>query len=316
MFALLSTRPLHIIFLAGLFISVTACSTTPSITTHRFSEEPIKSVEILIPKETLLNQSLQIQATRYLRDQVASRIKIKNKFSKRQTDGMSHVLGKTVTYNCKNQLCNIMIEFTNGKHMDKFGRFMTTQNINLPISFKKKSRFMFKDQYTATIEIPSTLTLEKKSRPIFGASSPLLSDSRIKQELSNLTSIPSSGFLDNYNRQLAAEKLHIEREKERKIAELQKKKELEEYVRQLARDFREIALLSKSVGEKICSSNNMFGYVERLASNNIQIRLRGTAKNKDDYYFFDSKRRGSFKYSKTSEIIWAPKNDWAKCHFD
>jgi len=316
MLSFLSKRPLHSIFLASLFIILTACSTTPSITTHRFSEEPIKNVEILVPKETLLSPSLQIQSTRYLRDQVSSRIKIKNKFSKRQTDGMSHVLGKTVTYNCKKQLCSIVVEFTNGKHMDRFGHFMTTQHINFPISFKKKSRFMFKDEYVATIEIPSTLTLEKKSRPIFGASSPLLNDSRIKQELSNLTSIPRSGFLDNYKRQLAAEKLLKERERERKLEELQKKKELEEYVRQLARDFREIALLGKSIGEKVCSSNNRFGYVERLANNNIQIRLRGTAKNKGDYFFFDAKRPSNFTYSKTSEIIWAPKNDWAKCYFD
>jgi len=79
--------------------------------------------------------------------------------------------------------------------------------------------------------------------------------------------------------------------------------------------FSKLSKDSKEVGQKVCSSSNEFGYVERINNSRIQIRLAGKAKIEDRNFFF-RKDAARYKYEIDTSIIWDLSKHWANCSFN
>jgi len=126
------------------------------------------------------------------------------------------------------------------------------------------------------------------------------------------------------------------RETEERLAE-QRRLEAEE--RLLPQKFNELATRSKTVGDKVCRKDNLYGFVEGVSGSRIQVRVLGQVfeqeistlestivdgptfrvieepKNAADYYFFRSGYK-SFKAREINEIGWFESKDFAECSFD
>lgn len=82
----------------------------------------------------------------------------------------------------------------------------------------------------------------------------------------------------------------------------------------MERAFINAATTSKAVGIEICSKDNRFGYVERIAADRIQVRVIGQIYNRPNYYFYNDTDRG--RWEKAERIIWDASDNWGKCVFD
>lgn len=139
----------------------------------------------------------------------------------------------------------------------------------------------------------------------------------------------------------AAEKAQRKAKLEKREAEnrLAEQRRLEAEERLLSQKFNELAIRSKTVGDKVCRKDNLYGFVEGVSGNKIQVRVLGQVfeqeistlestilngpsfrvvgepKNAADYYFFRSGDK-SFKAREINEIGWFDSRDFAECGFD
>lgn len=83
---------------------------------------------------------------------------------------------------------------------------------------------------------------------------------------------------------------------------------------QLARDrFATRAREDKPVGLQVCSSDNLFGYVQQAGSGNLMVQVVGGA-HLPPYGFFQEANR-DFVSQKLDETRWYPSEMWARCSF-
>lgn len=103
--------------------------------------------------------------------------------------------------------------------------------------------------------------------------------------------------------------------------ELNKKRQaIEEYSNSqlvLETKYYQMVNLKKEVGDKVCTNNNFFGYVENINNEKMKVNIIGRVDSQSSYYFFKNEVvYSSFKYSKVPEpIVWANASEWAKCNF-
>ena len=139
----------------------------------------------------------------------------------------------------------------------------------------------------------------------------------------------------------AAEKAQRKAELEKREAEemLAEQRRLEAEERLLPQKFNELATRSKTVGDKVCRKDNLYGFVEGISGSRIQVRVLGQVfeqeistlestivdgptfrvieepKSAADYYFFRSGDK-SFRAREINEIGWFESKDFAECSFD
>jgi hypothetical protein len=129
-----------------------------------------------------------------------------------------------------------------------------------------------------------------------------------------------------YAKDIEAERLKLEEEKlkqEQKIAflEVERKKRLEKenkiYLKK-QEYYKRLVLLPKSVGEQVCTIDNLFGYVEATSDDKIKVNVIGKPKHEHTYYFFESNNvHNLYSYDAAQvPLIWSQKNEWASCSFE
>ncbi len=80
--------------------------------------------------------------------------------------------------------------------------------------------------------------------------------------------------------------------------------------------FDEDRFANKNVGDRVCSADNKFGYVDEVNAEKIKVLLKGRASRQKPYYFFDVFKIGSRFYIETMETtIWDDFSSWAACSF-
>lgn len=75
------------------------------------------------------------------------------------------------------------------------------------------------------------------------------------------------------------------------------------------------AELPKKIGQKVCTYDNQFGYVEKIASSNIQIRRLGKVANEKEGFFFKESSKVFTYKTPENEIIWDESYKWGSCNF-
>lgn len=84
---------------------------------------------------------------------------------------------------------------------------------------------------------------------------------------------------------------------------------------QQARDlFNARANASKAVGEQVCTADNYFGYVQQVASDNLQVHVIGRGRL-EPYALFNNEDL-HFMSDRLEEPQWAPSQRWAQCNFN
>lgn len=118
----------------------------------------------------------------------------------------------------------------------------------------------------------------------------------------------------------------LEADNERRLAQVENEKQQRERMkakeRQLEQDKRDMAMrafkssstMPKTIGDKVCSADNVFGYVERMKGDKIQIRKVGRVQSQPHYFF--TNRNGRFSYLKDDRIIWDVTSKWGQCLFE
>lgn len=80
------------------------------------------------------------------------------------------------------------------------------------------------------------------------------------------------------------------------------------------KSFNELSLSRKDIGDKVCRGDNLYGFVEGVSGDKVQVRLVGKALDVDEYFFFG--KGGSFYSRDIKEIGWFESKDFAECSFD
>lgn len=106
---------------------------------------------------------------------------------------------------------------------------------------------------------------------------------------------------------------------------LKQKEREERHLQATKSHFNDIAIKSKSIGDKVCTPDNKFGFVENISNEKIKINIIGAVPSKQHYFFFNTNSTGSFPFDGSGsfsydkypvEYIWEDHVDWAKCNFD
>jgi|SRR5690554_749613 len=109
-----------------------------------------------------------------------------------------------------------------------------------------------------------------------------------------------------------------ESKRQRELAErnaLEREMQEEARIQAILDNWNNKKFTKKHVGEKVCTFDNQFGYVEKIADHKIQIRRLGKVPNKESGYFFDNKAK-SFTYNNAkNEMIWDDISNWGLCGF-
>lgn len=110
---------------------------------------------------------------------------------------------------------------------------------------------------------------------------------------------------------------YLKREKDEKRRRVEQSEKIKQEEIIVANTFAVAARAPKRVGDKVCSQHSVFGYIERISENKLQIRQVGKLPNEKSYYFFrPDYRADKFHYSRTDHaIIWASASEWAVCSF-
>jgi len=110
----------------------------------------------------------------------------------------------------------------------------------------------------------------------------------------------------------------IKREEERKRYEEMHRRAEEERLansrKMIIQTFDELSKRPKKIGDKVCRRDNLYGFVEGVSGDNVQVRLVGKALDVDEYFFFG--KGGSFYSRDIKEIGWFDSRDFAECGFD
>lgn len=148
---------------------------------------------------------------------------------------------------------------------------------------------------------------------------------------------------ERYVKERRAEEAKRKAEQERQERQEEKERQLElrrraEESRLLPQRFHELSMRPKKVGDKVCSRDNLHGFVENVSGSKIQVRLLGKVfeqevsrhapsfngipsqriiyeqKKAKEYYFF-REAQGAFKASVINEIHWFESSEFAECSF-
>jgi hypothetical protein len=118
-----------------------------------------------------------------------------------------------------------------------------------------------------------------------------------------------------------SEKMKAEREKELQREEL--KRALAEKAREdkaLARkntligSFNNAHKKGKSEGDVICSIDNRYGYLEKIAGKRIKVLFKGKLSNDYESYALFGSTYSTYNVVKENEMIWSDDSQWAKCN--
>ncbi|CAI4164033.1 hypothetical protein ALT1644_30016 [Alteromonas macleodii] len=71
-----------------------------------------------------------------------------------------------------------------------------------------------------------------------------------------------------------------------------------------------------NLGDKICSYDNVMGFVEKVANDNVKIQTVGKAQHDLGFFFGNNSNPGaSFNFTPMSMILWKTKSEVAPCSF-
>lgn len=71
---------------------------------------------------------------------------------------------------------------------------------------------------------------------------------------------------------------------------------------------------NKLVGEKVCTFDNKFGYIESISADKIKFLMIGNLSDKPDGFFFNQEDK-DFNYKKLEEYHWLSTNELGVCSF-
>ena len=108
---------------------------------------------------------------------------------------------------------------------------------------------------------------------------------------------------------------HAKEERKKRSIELSRAKENERKRKQAQESlFKTLSKNKKELGDQVCTPENDFGYVEHVSGAKIQIRVKGSALDQEDYLFFTPESI-NYSYVNKDDIIWDQSSLWAACTF-
>jgi hypothetical protein len=121
----------------------------------------------------------------------------------------------------------------------------------------------------------------------------------------------AQAFLDDEKQFLDDEKQFQKRlvENNKLIKQQEKLKES-----QTLESFNSLRFKDKKIGDKVCSFNNEFGYVERIEGDKIKF-LKIGAVSKDQGYFFTG-NSSKFNFTRVDEFKWVDAGHLGLCYFE
>lgn len=142
-------------------------------------------------------------------------------------------------------------------------------------------------------------------------------NSVVKSEIRKLK-IDQPMLLAKWNKEAKIQKIALEKaEKEKDIArqkaEIARIKSDQLKLKRVKSAFGLALKADKIVGAEVCSVDNKFGYVEKVAGKRIKILLKGVLANNYEGYYLFKDRFAKADYSKKNEVIWGDINNWAVC---
>lgn len=110
-----------------------------------------------------------------------------------------------------------------------------------------------------------------------------------------------------------ATQVKAQKEENYRIKRLKEKEAKEAAVRNFERASKE----QKSIGSKVCDTENRIGYVEKIAGSKVNISIKYRIYG-DDYRFFDGRNEeiAQWDIKKVDTLVWDESSEWGLCDFD
>jgi hypothetical protein len=78
-------------------------------------------------------------------------------------------------------------------------------------------------------------------------------------------------------------------------------------------DFRNAVNTPKFVGQKVCTRDNLFGFIESISGEKIKVLVSGKASGQPENFFFSGS--GRFLKHDINRITWDDAKNWGACDF-
>lgn len=105
-------------------------------------------------------------------------------------------------------------------------------------------------------------------------------------------------------------------ELERSLAQKAFEKQEQEKKKRLQDLFNKALSRGKVQGDLICSVDNRYGYIEKIADKKIKVLLKGELPNKYDRHSLFENRYLGIVSTQKNEMIWSDSSQWATCNLD